>query len=175
MSFETALHLILGHEGGYSDRPADRGGPTKQGVTQAVYDTYRMTRSLPVRSVRDIEGSEVADIYKTQYWRPAGCDPLPDKLALCVFDSAVNHGVRKAKVLLQRALGVNDDGIVGPATISALNDALTYGGEDVLVNQYLDVRGDFYDAIVANDPSQAQFIKGWHNRIAKLRQETGVA
>ncbi len=175
MTFETALPLILAHEGGYSDRPADRGGPTKQGVTQAVYDAYRARSGAAVRSVRDIEGSEVADIYKTQYWQPAGCDPLPEKLALCVFDSAVNHGVRKAKVLLQRALGVNDDGVIGPSTLSALNDALIRGGEDVLVSRYLEVRGDFYDAIVANDPSQAQFIKGWHNRIIELRKETGVA
>ncbi|OZA97334.1 MAG: hypothetical protein B7X67_23085, partial [Rhizobiales bacterium 39-66-18] len=35
-SFDAALARVLVHEGGYSDHPADPGGPTMQGVIQRV-------------------------------------------------------------------------------------------------------------------------------------------
>ena len=174
MSFEMALNLILQHEGGYSDNPVDRGGPTKQGVTQKVYDTWRMTSGKPVRSVREIDGSEVAAIYLQNYWRPAKCDLLPDDLALVHFDSAVNHGVKRAIKFLQLATGASPDGVFGPATQAALATTMEKLSERIVIGLYLAEREDFYDDIVARDPSQSVFLKGWKNRIAKLRTETST-
>ena len=174
MSFEMALNLILQHEGGYSDNPVDRGGPTKQGVTQKVYDTWRMTSGKPVRSVREIDGSEVAAIYLQNYWRPVKCDLLPDDLALVHFDSAVNHGVKRAIKFLQLATGASPDGVFGPATQAALATTMEKLSERIVIGLYLAEREDFYDDIVARDPSQSVFLKGWKNRIAKLRTETST-
>ena len=172
MSFERALTMILKHEGGYSDHPADRGGPTKQGVTQRVYDTWRMTSGKPARSVRDIDGSEVAAIYLQNYWRPAKCDLLPDDLALVHFDSAVNHGVKRAIKFLQLATGANPDGSFGPATQDAVTTTMGKLSERIVIGLYLAEREDFYDEIVARDPTQSLFLRGWKNRIASLRMET---
>ncbi len=97
MTFETALQQILKWEGGFADHPADPGGATNYGVTQATYDAYRRKAGLPTRSVRDIERSEVEAIYREAYWLRAGCDDIsPPALALCVFDAAVNSGVGAA-------------------------------------------------------------------------------
>lgn len=173
--FEEALKTILAHEGGFVDHPDDRGGATKQGITQRVYDSFRMTAAKPTRSVRDIEGSEVAEIYRNQYWRAVRADELPGKIALVMFDAAVNHGPRKAIMLLQRALGVKDDGVFGPATMDALQHALGTLTESSIAGMCVAEREDLYDAIIANNPSQSVFARGWMNRIASLRDHAGLS
>lgn len=171
MSFERALHTVLAHEGGYVNDKTDRGGATNKGVTQKVYDAWRRSHVLPVRSVAEISNTEVATIYMTQYWNPAWCEKLPDDLALIHFDAAVNHGVRRAVKLLQRAVGASDDGLMGRETMKSLEIALAMTDENAIIKAYLDERSDFYDDIVENDPSQVRFIAGWKNRIAALRSE----
>jgi lysozyme family protein len=168
MSFDAALAIILEHEGGFVDHPLDKGGATKQGVTQRVYDAYRMTSGKPTRTVREIDGSEVAEIYRNQYWRAVRADELPEKLALVMFDAAVNHGPRKAITLLQRALGVSDDGVFGPATVQALESAMDTLPEASIAARCLAEREDLYDSIIADNPSQAVFARGWSNRISSL-------
>jgi lysozyme family protein len=169
--FEKALTVILAHEGGYVNHPNDKGGATKQGVTQRVYDTYRMVSGKPTRSVRDIDGGEVAEIYRRQYWNAAGCGVMPYNLALCMFDAAVNHGSVRAVKFLQDAIQVTTDGNIGPQTLSRLSEVLEATGERVLVDRILSVRSDFFNAIVERDPSQRVFLKGWKNRIDRLRKE----
>ena len=34
MNFDQAFTTLLGHEGGYSDHPADPGGKTRYGITE---------------------------------------------------------------------------------------------------------------------------------------------
>jgi len=34
------IDRVIGVEGGYADHPADRGGPTRWGITQAVARAY---------------------------------------------------------------------------------------------------------------------------------------
>lgn len=97
MTFEDALAFVLRWEGGYVDHPADPGGATNLGVTQATYDAHRSRAGLPARSVEFISRAEVETIYREAYWLRAGCDTIsPPALALCVFDAAVNSGVGAA-------------------------------------------------------------------------------
>lgn len=169
MSFERALHTVLVREGGYVNDKADRGGATNKGITQKVYDAWRRSHALPIRSVADIEDAEVAAIYLTQYWNPAQCGKLPEALGIVHFDAAVNHGVRRAIKFLQLAVGASDDGVIGKETMRLLaaND------EEATINAYLDRRLDFYEDIVEKDPTQVRFISGWKNRIRSLRNEVG--
>ncbi len=101
MSFQTALAHILRWEGGYSDHPDDPGGATNHGVTQATYDAWRKGRGLPTRSVREIAREEVEAIYQERYWTPSGALKWDENghpgIALYIFDSAVQHGVRWAR------------------------------------------------------------------------------
>jgi lysozyme family protein len=163
--FERALSFVLRAEGGYVDNPLDTGGETNYGVTTAVHDEWRVSKGLPKRSVRDIEQSEVATIYKTRYWLPAGCEALPWPVSLIHFDSAVNSGVSRAARLLQTAAGVTVDGKVGPATIAAAQ-------APKVPIAYQWTRLDWYARIIRSNPSQATFGPGWVARIRKLMEAT---
>ena len=173
-AYTTALAFTLAEEGGYANHPADRGGPTMRGVTQSVYDSYRKSLHLPRTDVRDITDAEVAEIYCTRYWRPAGCDVMAEggapRLALLHFDSAVNHGVGRAVLFLQRCLSIAPDGVFGPVTSGALTRDLGRLGEDALLDAYLLRRSVFYRQIVERDPTQAVFARGWANRLERVRR-----
>ena len=156
-------------EGGESNHSADRGGHTNHGITHKTYDQYRKNAGLHLRPVTFITDDEVKAIYRTMYWNVVKAGVLQPPLDLYVFDAAVNHGPGRAAKLLQRALGVNADGAIGPVTIGALQEEVAAGQLPELCRNFLAIRLEFYDQIVENDPSQKAFIRGWENRIEYLR------
>lgn len=168
--FTYCLGILFGNEGGTSNNPADHGGLTQMGVTQATYSAYRARMGLVTQSVTLGTIAEFSSIYQTEYWATAHCDVLPAPVDLCVFDTAVNSGPGRAVMLLQAALGVTADGEYGPATavaVQALNPT-------ALAGQYCDQRELFVRQFVARDPSQAVFLNGWLNRVNKIRGLAGV-
>jgi len=119
--FASCLAVVLVEEGGFSNNPHDPGGATMHGVTQRVYDAWRRQRQLPLASVRGISNSEVAAIYRAQYWDAVQGDRLPRGVDLMVFDEGVNSGpARSAKDLQGLLRGVHADGIIGELTLDAL-------------------------------------------------------
>ena len=112
MSFEQAVAMVLRHEGGYSLDPRDPGGETRFGISKRAYpdvDILRLTED------------EAKAIYRRDYWDKLRPDEIPEPLAICLFDAAVNMGRDKAVRLLQRACGVAQDGVMGGNTIAAAN------------------------------------------------------
>lgn len=116
-NYEACLAETLKWEGGWSDHPADPGGATMRGVTQAVYDKYRRGRGLAVRSVRGIEEGELQAIYRGGYWATIGGDQLAKGLDCSAFDLSVNSGPGRARQYI--AATDNIPGIV--ARIKAFN------------------------------------------------------
>ena len=175
---DTLIEEVLAREGGFVDHPADRGGPTRWGVTQAVarangYDGPM--RSLP----RDV----AADIYRRLYWKRPRFDAVATRapaLAAELFDTGINMGPRVATGFLQRALnalnrGATDyadlrvDGAVGPATLAALDAFLASRGtlgEAVLVKACDALQGARYLDLAEQRPANEAFLYGWlANRI----------
>lgn len=54
------------------------------------------------------------------------------------FDGCVNHGIKQASKFLQRALGVEDDGAIGPKTLSAVRQDDAAGRIEEVCNNILD-------------------------------------
>ncbi len=115
--FSACLSVVLAHEGGFADHPRDPGGPTRFGITQA---TLASARGRPVsrNEVRRLTLDEAAAIYHARYWLPLQADSLPVGLDLAVFDYCVNSGQRRAVTGLQRAVGADADGLIGPKTLA---------------------------------------------------------
>lgn len=172
--FDACLAFVLRWEGGYVNDPADRGGATNQGITQAVYDEWRTRKGYDRRSVKGIEPGEVSQIYLEQYWKPTRCPSLGHPMTLIMFDSAVNHGVNRAVRFLQDTVSASVDGQFGPKTMQAFDDMVQRVGVETIAQTYLARRELFYRAIVQNNPTQNKFMRGWMNRLADLRKATGL-
>ena len=170
MSFAEAVAFVLEREGGFVHDPVDRGGATKYGITQA---TLRRTRgtAVTVADVRALRISEAVRIYERDYWQASGAAAIgDDRVALCVFDAAVNHGPVRAVKLLQSALGVTADGIIGPASRAALDAA----DPAQVCARYLKARAAFFRQIVAGDATQQKFLAGWLARCRHVARECGI-
>lgn len=163
-NFSNALLFVLKWEGGYSDHPSDRGGKTNQGITQLVYDDWRLSQGLSRQSVIGLSNAERDAIYRSRYWDVIRGDDLPAPVDLVLFDAAVNVGPRQAAKWLQRALDVIADGRIGPRTLAALEDRDTA----TIARSITDQRRDFYEGVVERDAGQAVFLKGWLNRCDSL-------
>ncbi len=168
--FPDALAVVLAREGGYVNAPDDPGGETNHGVTARVYARWRKRGGLPARSVRLIQPAEIAAIYDAEYWDPVRGDELlrlDFGVALVVFDFAVNAGVGRATRLLQRTVGVPEDGAFGPATLRALEAATP----DAFVAGYSRGREGFYERLATRRPPLRKFLRGWLNRVAIVERE----
>jgi len=162
--FNECLAFVLDKEGGYTNDPVDRGGATNYGILQTEYSEYLKRHGLPNDSVREISKDHVEDIYYTEYWGPSRAETMPAPLDLIQFDASVNIGLYWAKRLLQRALYVAEDGILGPKTMAAIGKA------DIatLCQRVITYRRAYYQAIVKHDATQGKFLAGWLNRCSAL-------
>lgn len=157
MNFDAAFDLLLKHEGGYSDHAADPGGKTRFGITEAV------AREVGYRGdMRELPLDLAKRIFKDKYWDAVKAEQLPPAVRYAVFDAAVNSGPGQSVKWLQRALGVVDDGVIGPKTINAANAT----NPDSLRMRLLGQRLRFM-AGLANWPA---FSRGWAIRIASLME-----
>ena len=150
MNFDQAFDALISHEGGYVSDPRDPGGETKFGISKRAY---------PNVDIKALTLEQAKAIYKSDYWDRSQCDSLPPVVAFQVFDTAVNSGIGQSIRFLQRAVGVADDGQVGPLTINAVKrlDAET------IVARFNGQRLDFMTKLSTWDV----YGKGWARRIAK--------
>jgi len=125
-NFDRAFAIVVGEEGEYSDDPQDRGNWTSGqiGVGEFKGTKYGIAAHVyPHLDIKNLTLDEAKRIYLIDYWMKAYCHDMRWQVALPVFDSAVNQGVGAAIRMLQDALGVMVDGIVGPRTKAAIANA----------------------------------------------------
>lgn len=163
---KESLARVLAHEGGYSNNPKDPGGATMKGVTQRVYDAYRKSKGLSMRSVKGIQTAELNEIYDRQYWDAVKGDQLPAGVDYVVFDGGVNSGPGRSIMWLQQALRPAYkgpiDGVMGVGTLAALQ---ANTNNDALIDRICDTRMSFLRHL-GTFPT---FGKGWTARVAEVR------
>ena len=163
MTVDEIVEDILKREGLFADFPADRGGPTKFGITQATLARHR-GRPATRADVWDLGIEEARQIYRVDFVYPFAAVKDPALKAL-VVDSAVQHSPARATRWLQEALGVKPDGVIGAVTSGALG-ALGEAEVGAVYKAVLRRRIRFYGALITADPSQAVFAAGWADRVA---------
>lgn len=161
-NFNAALAFVLRFEGGYVDHPADPGGATNMGITRASLADWR-GKPVSKDDVRSLSRVEAGAIYRARYWDAVRGDELPSGVDLAVFDLGVNSGPSRAIRLLQRAVGVAEDGRLGPLTLAASHRA----DAARLVASLCGLRRDFLRAM----PTFAVFGRGWMARIDALEHQ----
>jgi len=160
-NFLNALKQVLVYEGGYVNNPNDPGGATNKGVTQAVYNQWRLSHGEAKQSVKFLTMQEVNALYKANYWDKVKGDDLADGVDMAVFDLAVNSGINRAIKMLQQVSGVTVDGIIGPATVAAANK-----NPQKTIAALCDARLKFLESL----STWQYFGKGWSARVASVEK-----
>jgi lysozyme family protein len=173
MDVDELINDVIGREGGYSNHPADRGGPTRWGVTEAVARAHGYTGDM-----RAYPRVEAAEVYRRLYWLRPGFDrvaELAPRIAAELFDTGVNMGPAVAAGFLQRALnalnrGASDyadipvDRCIGEVTLAALKgfmDRRGAAGETVLLKAIEALQGERYLRLAEQRPANEAFLYGW--------------
>lgn len=159
-NYARCLDEVLKHEGGKVDDKRDPGGRTAYGVTQKTYNAWRAKNGAPARDVFKITRAEIEAIYRNEYWNRVRGDDLPAGVDLAVFDMAVNSGVSRASKYTQALVGTPQDGIIGPATLKAIN---AYKGK--LNVDLCDRRMAFLRGL----STWKTFGRGWTSRVNSVR------
>jgi lysozyme family protein len=179
MDIDDLIDGLIEREGGYTNHPADRGGPTKFGITEAT------ARANGYRgAMRDLPRDEAAAIYRRLYWLRPKFDQVAKRspaIAVELFDTGANMGPAVAATFLQRALSALNrdrkdypdlvpDGRVGAATLAALDRFLELRGrgpgETVLLRALDALQGERYLRLAERRPANEAFLYGWlANRI----------
>lgn len=173
--FEEALDFVLKWEtagdpdGAYHNNPKDPGGETKWGIARNTY---------PDISIRDLTRDDAAQIYHKDFWQFGKCHQMRWPLAVVHFDACVNLGnfkiVRgerqfhyRANRILQRALGVTEDGLIGPVTLSKAYDS----DKTVAAVAAISHRNLWYVQLAQGSPAtMGTFFGGWLNRTQSLQR-----
>ena len=161
-NFRDCLELVLKHEGGYVDHPKDPGGRTNLGVTQRVWEEW-IGHPATEKDMRELTPAIVAPMYEMRYWRTSYCEKLPRGLDLLVFSMAVNAGAGRSVKLLQDAIGVVADGVIGPNTMARINEA----NVETLIDKFSEARTAYYKGLKLFPV----FGRGWLARTDKERLE----
>jgi lysozyme family protein len=165
---------IIQREGDtFTNKPADKGGPTKYGITQATLTTY-WGRPATADDVKNLDRPTAVQIYQQLYIDKPGLGYLPNPPQVQLVDMAVLHGPKNSAGILQNALNVlgvpvKVTGLFDAATVTALNTALSQSDGPTVQNAIVDRREKFMRDIVARDPSQQQFLPGWLARAEVFR------
>lgn len=173
------IDALIDREGGYVNHPADRGGPTCFGITEAVARAHGYGGAM-----RDLPRREAVAIYRRLYWLRPRFDQVATRaprLAAELFDTGANMGPAVAATFLQRALTALNrsgqdypdlvpDGLIGELTLSALDAFLRVrgeaGAETVLLRALEALQGERYLRLAERRPANEAFLYGWlANRI----------
>ena len=155
MNFDAAFDVLVKHEGDFSAHKSDPGGQTRYGITEAV------ARRVGYRGdMRELPLDLAKRIYREDYWNAVRAEQLPPAVRYAVFDAAVNSGPAQSVRWLQRALGVTDDGVIGPQTLSAANQANPDALRARLVAQRL--------RFMTNLDTFGTFGRGWTRRCCDI-------
>ena len=162
-NFETALEMLLEHEGGYVNHPKDPGGETNLGVTKRTWAKW-LGRDINKGEMKELTPEDVAELYKKEYWDRLKCDNLPTGLDFFCFDWGVNSGTGRSAKALQRIISVAQDGAIGPKTLRALEDHNAKEVVDLMHSR----RQEFYENLTTFET----FGKGWTRRNKKALKQS---
>ena len=173
MDAHSLIDGLLDREGGYVDHPADRGGPTRFGITEAVARAHGYAGAMAT-----LPRKEAAAIYRRLYWLRPKFDLVAERssrLAAELLDTGANMGPAVAVTFLQRALTALNrnagdypdlvpDGRIGPSTLAALDAFFKLrgaSGETVLLRALEALQGERYLRLAERRPANEAFLYGW--------------
>ena len=167
--FENFVDRLLVLEGGFAILKNDKGGATKYGVTLQTWKEFGYDKNedgvIDVEDIKLLTPEDAKKIAKKIFWDYFKADQIKNQtIAEFICDWGYNSGRTTIAKKVQSMLGLKVDGIFGTTTISKINSS----NQQNLFNELKQSRLEFVKNIVAHDPTQERFYKGWVNRIQKF-------
>ena len=176
MTIDAMIEATIGKEGGYSNHPADRGGPTNWGITEWV-----ARKNGYKGDMRALPRDTAVAIYRNEYAVKPGFASVAEiypRIGEELFDTGVNMGPSRPAIWLQEWLNalngggrhwpdLKEDGQIGPATLSALRAYKALRGMEGEARLLAALNGDqavHYKQIARGNASQEAFLYGWLGR-----------
>lgn len=159
--FDKVFIRVIGHEGGFQDMHHDRGSWTSGKVGEGELKGTKFglaAMTYPDLDIKNLTIEQAKAIYFEDWWHPLKMDKFRPAMQYQFFDAAINHGAHNASKMLQRAIGVKDDGVIGAITIAA-KDKLDIND---LLMLFIAERIKFFTRVKTFD----KYGKGWMNRMA---------
>lgn len=169
LTFDEAFERLIGHEGNFTNDKNDRGNWTTGIVGKGILKGTKFgisAMTYPHLDIKNLTLAQAKQIYKRDWWDGLAAKNINAAIVFQVWDFAINAGMATAKRKLQSAVGVADDGIIGPITIKAINDADL---NDVLM-KFNAERLTYYTKL----STWGRYGKGWTNRVAGQLQYAAV-
>lgn len=154
-TYDRAMQQVFSDEGGYTNDPHDPGGPTNWGITLEDARHY-WKFDATAEDVKTMPKSVAEDIYAKHYALPIHYDDLPAGVDYAVFDYGINSGISRSVKTLQRAVGITQDGVLGPVTLSAVH----VSNPDKVIDAVYDYRLSFLRSL----SNWSHFGNGWNSR-----------
>lgn len=181
MQFEEALALVGIAEGGYTNDPRDPGGRTIAGLSQAANPDLYIWPMIETWESRGCSPSQidklarqdphfqglVQAVYRGRYWNQVCCDDMPALMRYPVFNACVNLGPIQTTKLLQKSVGVSQDGKLGPITLSEIRHTDT----NILYHAFMTHWRAFYKSLVAAKPECGVYLNGWLSRVDNVEKQ----
>lgn len=167
-TYDVALDRLLEHEGGYTDHPADPGGPTNFGIT--IYDAQKYAAEYDWISGRKVTAADVKAmplsfaklVYRAKYWDSEKLDFLEPGPDYALFDYGVNSGIGRSGKVLRRILKMSDD-------TSIINDDVIFAANRFTAAELVRMICDERLRFLQNLKTWDTFGKGWGRRVAEVR------
>lgn len=160
-NFEFALDYTFANEGVLSNDKFDRGGITKYGII--LDDLKRVGLKASEDAIRNLTKDDAKLIYKKLYWDSLNLDEISHKgVATCLFDIGVVRGTGVPPKCCTEICG------------SAKANIVNLYDPDSFIQQFSERSASDFRQIVARNPTQYRFIKGWLNRSNRLLSLKGM-
>lgn len=186
--FKELFADLIKHEGGYSNYPEDVGRETIFGISRVYHPNVPIWSIVDkLKDTIPMFHSPFLNQYeKSKYWRrlTEKCTATPEFLKEAekfiyekqylkfkipelnskgkkafTFDFAFNSG--KAIKVIQEALGLKADNIIGKNTIQKINEM----DEKEYIQKCCQARKDYLQSLIKKDPALKIFLKGWYTRV----------
>ena len=186
-NFETAITILLKHEGGFVNNVHDAGGITNYGVSlrflkdHPELGDFDHDGDVDADDIKNMSEDDAKNVYKTCWWDKFNYGLINDQtIATKTFDYSVNMGAKRAHIILQTALNtafnlnLTCDGSLGKMSFSAINNIISDDDKQQFISAYSDATWEFYKKLITNNPDYEEFRNGWKNRAYSINVANSI-
>jgi lysozyme family protein len=139
----------------------DPGGRTRFGVAEKYHPELTSTGFYDTMP-RDEALDMAIQVYSDSYAKPCKLNQIQGQsVGNALLSYAINMGNKQSIKLLQRTLGLDEDGVMGPKTLSSVN-AVTPSN---LLMAWKSMMISYYENVVEKHPEDIVYLNGWKNRV----------